>query len=736
MTSEEPGASFGDLLRRFRAGAGISQDALSARSGISVDAISMLERGARSSPRNSTVGRLADALRLGPADRAALVGAAQRHASAAPAARARPAPTPATPAPVGGFVGRAAELAELRHLLRRAGRVAVHGPGGAGKTQLAARYAADRAADYPDGVFWLRAGRVTTLVEDLAGLAWRLGLGERHDARLERPVEAVSRWLRGHGRWLLVLDDLTPAAAEAARRWLPPGLLGHLVETSRVPLWTTALAVGPLPLDDAERLLRERAGEAAGGVAGMVAELAGRLPLALELAAAHVAAVGGDLAGVAAGLPGAAAGPVEAFLRASLLRLEAEQPAVPALCRLLAFLGPHDVPLSLLRPGAGPPPEEPGAELADAAELDRAVATARRCALVERTGDGLGMHPAIQEAVRRSLSADRRDAWLAAAVRLLRARFPDEAGAHPDRWPLCARLLPHVDAVDELVGDGTVEPLALSWLLDRAAACLHARGQNDLARPRLERALAIRERELDADHPDTAESLDHLALLLHEDGELGSAGRVLRRALTRALGASALSPPLRDALADGIAALFDADVDRTYPTRTEALPDIRHDLRSAADVRLLASRGNELQRETFEQLLFKRSDDRDVVFRVLLPATGGGDGDTYWMRVRESEMGRFDPSFRPGMLATQVDVNVRFLMPYVEIGTVDLRRFNVPHLGRLLLTESVCYLTMYRSDAHGRDSRVVKFRRGATYDWLSRLFEMVWESASETAPPP
>src|SRR5262249_28418168 len=153
-------------------------------------------------------------------------------------------------------------------------------------------------------------------------------------------------------------DDLTPAAAEAARRWLPPGLLGHLVETSRAPLWTTALAVGPLPLEDAERLLRERAGEPAGGAARQVAELAGRLPPALELAAAPVAAGGGALAAVAA-LP--AGPPVAAFLRASLLRLEAEQPDVPALCRLCAFLDPHDVPLALLRQGAGSPPGEAGA---------------------------------------------------------------------------------------------------------------------------------------------------------------------------------------------------------------------------------------------------------------------------------------------------------------------------------------------------------------------------------------
>jgi transcriptional regulator with XRE-family HTH domain len=40
--TEEPGGDFGDLLRRYRAAAGLSQEALAARSGVSVDAISML----------------------------------------------------------------------------------------------------------------------------------------------------------------------------------------------------------------------------------------------------------------------------------------------------------------------------------------------------------------------------------------------------------------------------------------------------------------------------------------------------------------------------------------------------------------------------------------------------------------------------------------------------------------------------------------------------------------------
>src|SRR2546423_15450193 len=69
--------SFGELLRLYRELAGLSQVALAARSGISEDAISMLERGVRTNPRNDTVARLARALRLDRSQREALLAAAR-----------------------------------------------------------------------------------------------------------------------------------------------------------------------------------------------------------------------------------------------------------------------------------------------------------------------------------------------------------------------------------------------------------------------------------------------------------------------------------------------------------------------------------------------------------------------------------------------------------------------------------------------------------------------------------
>jgi tetratricopeptide (TPR) repeat protein len=58
--------------------------------------------------------------------------------------------------------------------------------------------------------------------------------------------------------------------------------------------------------------------------------------------------------------------------------------------------------------------------------------------------------------------------------------------------------------------------------------------------PLYERALAIREPVLGSDHPDTAASLNNLALLLQAQGELAAARPLLKRAL--AISARGLGP--------------------------------------------------------------------------------------------------------------------------------------------------------------------------------------------------
>ncbi len=96
----ENGAPFGVLLRRYRQSAALSQADLAKRAGMSLAAISTLERGRRATPRPDTLQLLATALKLTPEQRAAFVASVYRgtqpahleSADADPRRRWRPIP--------------------------------------------------------------------------------------------------------------------------------------------------------------------------------------------------------------------------------------------------------------------------------------------------------------------------------------------------------------------------------------------------------------------------------------------------------------------------------------------------------------------------------------------------------------------------------------------------------------------------------------------------------------------
>jgi predicted ATPase/transcriptional regulator with XRE-family HTH domain len=134
------GRSFGELLRGMRTVAGLTQEELAERAGLSVRGIRYLEHGSRR-PYPGTIRRLGDALGASSADREVLLTAGRRPARTAMAlaALASGRGDGGVPAPPSPLIGRDVELADLRRLLIRADvrAVTVTGPGGVGKTRLA-----------------------------------------------------------------------------------------------------------------------------------------------------------------------------------------------------------------------------------------------------------------------------------------------------------------------------------------------------------------------------------------------------------------------------------------------------------------------------------------------------------------------------------------------------------------------------------------------------------------------
>src|SRR5438552_17796729 len=64
------------------------------------------------------------------------------------------------PAEITSFVGRREQLGEIRKKLTAARLVSLVGPGGAGKSRLALRIAAELARGFADGAWWVELAEV------------------------------------------------------------------------------------------------------------------------------------------------------------------------------------------------------------------------------------------------------------------------------------------------------------------------------------------------------------------------------------------------------------------------------------------------------------------------------------------------------------------------------------------------------------------------------------------------
>src|SRR4051794_6828170 len=148
MSTMKPGAPppFGARLKALREIAGYTQEELATIAGLSVHAVSALERGERRRPQNDTLRALSAALELTDAVRDALFASA-RTAPRSDTNRLADVSLP-LPLPLTFLLGRESEMETLQQWLadRAARLITLTGAGGAGKTRLALELARAQAS--------------------------------------------------------------------------------------------------------------------------------------------------------------------------------------------------------------------------------------------------------------------------------------------------------------------------------------------------------------------------------------------------------------------------------------------------------------------------------------------------------------------------------------------------------------------------------------------------------------
>lgn len=191
-----------------------------------------------------------------------------------------------------------------------------------------------------------------------------------------------------------------------------------------------------------------------------------------------------------------------------------------------------------------------------------------------------------------------------------------------------------------------------------------------------------------------------------------------------------LSRRLRWLLTGVLGRLLKVEIDYVFASSRDAQDDLAAAISRAHDVRILVGRGHELQRPTFSSLFADRPAHGGPHVRILLPASAPRASTVDWTGQRETELQAFDPAFGRGLLRQQIEGTASFLAGYPAPG-VEVRYFEAPHLGRLIITGEEAYLSLYDARRHGRDSRVHKIRRGDLYDGLARYFDLLWAGSTE-----
>lgn len=435
------------------------------------------------------------------------------------------------------FEGRdVAALAAMLHGPGGAGRTAIYGLGGIGKTELALRYARAYRDRY-QLVWWITADTAQNVGLGLAALAARI-----HPAGILADAhEWAVAWLQNHSDWLLVLDNVEDIAGTEA-------LLGHVAGKGRVLITTrrnlgtarwSRLGLAPLNLGVLDqsasvRVLARMTGlDDTAGAARLAADLGG-LPLALSQAAAFVSLHQGlDFDGYRrllaerserilgeAGLDESRDRTVAGVWQVTMETVTRRSSLAGQLISVMAWLAPEALPEDVLLPLADDP-----------IDFQIALGLLQSFSLIDRN-DGLLKSHRLMLAVARShqmsegsQSADER----AAAV--LWAAVPRDPIANVAGWPRWNVLLPHVDA---LIDSHRPEanPRDLWRVAEQAATYRLFQGQTGIAITQLEWVLSERQQLLGDDHPETVTSRHNLASAYQTVGRSSDAIQMHERALT------------------------------------------------------------------------------------------------------------------------------------------------------------------------------------------------------------
>ncbi len=433
---------------------------------------------------------------------------------------------------------------------------AIKGLGGIGKTQIAVEYAyRSRDQGLYTHTLWVNAASEETITTSFVTIADLLpSFSAKHETDQRKRVEAVKRWLEQcEQRWLLIFDnaDDLPIVQE----YLPQGGNGSVLLTTR------ANAVGSLAasievetmgfIEGTQLLLRraqrfEHASDEEINQAGDIVVALDHFPLALDQAGAYIEETKCSLEDYlalyrthrrelhaqrgkeATNYPDS----VATTWSLSFQKVEQANPAAAELLRLCAFLAPDKIPEELIKNGAAQWSLLLRQAVVDLFAFNQMIAELLKFSLVKRLTETrtLSIHRLVQAMQIDTMEPKVQCQWAERVVRAVNEVFPDNPHDMAT-WAQCLLYLDQVQACYTLIEQYTLQFGEAAHLLTRTGFYLSEHASYTIAEPLFQLALAIREKQLGPEHPDTASSLQNLASLYRDQGKYEQAESLLQRAI-------------------------------------------------------------------------------------------------------------------------------------------------------------------------------------------------------------
>ena len=438
---------------------------------------------------------------------------------------------------------------------------------GCRKSQIAIQYAYWYRKTHPDySVFWIHASSFDRFHQGLSEIARECKVPGFEDPKANY-FSLIKTWLSSErsGKWLMIMDnaddadmffgpDTTIADSQAVEaiplsKYIPECSHGAILVTTRTKIVGQKMArsrclikVLPMNKEESVELFRKQfQGERldTNKLGEVTRELEG-LPLALSQAAAFIQmnsitfdaylklykendemktkllserfeAPGRDLE-----VPN----PVIATFMISFEHIKRTTPQAARILSLMALLDRQGIPKPLIQ-----------GEAVDQMELVKALGTLKAFSLISsnEADDIFDMHRLVHLATRNWLRLSSEfDSWAIFCLKLMSKEFPSGEYGTMDT---CELYLPHARAALSYKQLSSANDVYQAHLTYRMSRYLQHRGHYNAANTLAEQALALCEKILGKEHPDTLASMSNLAGVLDSQGKYGEAEEMNQQTL-------------------------------------------------------------------------------------------------------------------------------------------------------------------------------------------------------------